>query len=166
MDTKKILLGKKVLIVDDERDILETLINLLEICRIDAAASFDEAKGFIEHYEYDAAILDIMGVKGFDLLEMTLARDVPTLMLTAHALNEESLMKSVKKGAAYFVPKDEIAKIDIYLSDVLEAREKNKNPWVRWIERLGSTFDVLFTGPKWREKQREFLENIKKAEPW
>ena len=163
MDTKRMLLGKKVLIVDDERDILQTLIDLLSLCRIDTATSFDEAKGLLEHHEYDAAILDIMGVKGFELLEMALVRDVPTMMLTAHALNEESLMKSIKNGAAYFVPKDEIAQIDIYLADVLEAREKNKNPWARWIQRLGSTFDVLFTGPKWREQRREFFENLKKT---
>ncbi len=163
MDTKKILLGKKVLIVDDEKDILETLIDLLRLCRIDAVTSFDEAKGLLERHRYDAAILDIMGVKGFDLLEMAVAKNVPALMLTAHSLNEESLMKSIKEGAAYYVPKNEIAHIDIYLADVLEAREKNKNPWARWINRLGSTFDVLFTGPKWREQQREFLKKIDKA---
>ncbi len=163
MDTKKILLGKKVLVVDDEKDVLDTLIDLLSLCRIDAAVSFDEAKDFLERHTYDAAVLDIMGVKGFEILEMAVARNVPALMLTAHALSEETLMKSIKEGAAYYVPKTEITQIDIYLADVLEAKEKKMNPWARWFRRLGSTFDVLFTGPKWREQHREFLKKIEKA---
>ena len=42
METNKIIKGKRVLIVDDEKDILETLIDLLDICKIDTASSFDK----------------------------------------------------------------------------------------------------------------------------
>ena len=63
MDPKKALMGKRLLIVDDERDILETLTDLLELCKIDPASSFEEAKKFLEQYEYDLVVLDIMGVK-------------------------------------------------------------------------------------------------------
>lgn len=84
--------------------------------------------------------------------------DVPALMLTAHALTEESLKKSAENGAAYYVPKDEINRISTFVADVLEAKEKNKNPWVRWFDRLGSSFDVIFTGPNWRENEKEFWE--------
>ena len=34
----------KVLVVDDERDVLESLIELLDMCRIDTASSFEEGK--------------------------------------------------------------------------------------------------------------------------
>jgi len=40
----------------------------------------------------------------------------------------------------------------LYVPDVLEAKESNKNPWTRWFNRLGSFFDVMFTGPNWREQ--------------
>ncbi len=162
MDPNKVLLGKRLLIVDDERDILETLIGLLIVCKIDAASSFEEAKKLLEQYEYDLAVLDIMGVKGFDLLEIANKRNIPALMLTAHSLNVESLTKSVKEGAAYFVPKEKMAEIATYVADVLEAKESNKNPWTRWFERLGSFFDVMFTGPNWREQEKEFLEKRKR----
>ena len=54
MDTEKTLRGKWVLIVDDEQDILELLTELLDMCRIDTAASFDEAKDLLEKNPYDA----------------------------------------------------------------------------------------------------------------
>ena len=164
MDPNKVILGKKVLIVDDEKDILETLIDLLRVCKVDQASSFEEAKGLLGESDYDLAVLDIMGVKGFELLEIANRRNIPALMLTAHSLNEESLKKSVKEGAAYFVPKQEISNIATYVADVLDAREKNKNPWERWFRRLGSFFDVMFTGPNWREQEKAFLDKLKRTE--
>ncbi|MEW6668653.1 MAG: response regulator [Thermodesulfobacteriota bacterium] len=164
MDANRIILGKKVLIVDDEEDILAALIELLKPCKIDTASSFEEAKGLLERHEYDLAVLDIMGVRGFELLEIANRRHVPALMLTAHAMNEESLSKSMEEGAAYFVPKEKMAEIATYAADVLEAKEKDMNPWLRWFKRLGSTFDVAFTGPKWREQRKEFLKKLRDAD--
>ena len=48
MTTDKIIEGKHVLVVDDEKDILETLVDFLDICKIDAASSFEEAKKIVE----------------------------------------------------------------------------------------------------------------------
>ena len=161
MDPRKVILGKKVLIVDDEKDILDVLTELLELCKLDTASSFEEAKDFLDRYDYDIVILDIMGVKGFDLLEIAKQKGIPALMLTAHALTEDSLKKSAQEGASYFVPKDEIAQIATFVADVLEAREKNKNPWVRWFERLSGTFDIIFTGPNWREREKELWDKMR-----
>ncbi|MFW6147647.1 MAG: response regulator [Thermodesulfobacteriota bacterium] len=159
METKKILQGKRVLIVDDEKDILSLLVELLDMCKIDTASSFEEAKQLLETEDYDIAVLDIMGVKGFDLLEIANKNGIPALMLTAHALTKDALKESAERGAAYFAPKDEINRIDLFVADVLEAIEKKKNPWVRWFERLASFYDKKFTGPNWREQEREFWDN-------
>jgi DNA-binding NtrC family response regulator len=158
MDTAKILKGKRLLIVDDEQDVLKVLVELLDMCKIDTATSFEEGKRFLETESYDIAVLDIMGVRGFDLLKVAEARHIPALMLTAHALTREALKESAEKGASYFAPKDEINKIDVFVADVLEAREKKKNPWVRWYDRLGSFYDNKFTGPNWREQEQKFWE--------
>jgi DNA-binding response OmpR family regulator len=107
MDPKKILRGKMVLIVDDEKDILDLLVELLSMCKIDTASTFEEAKDLLESNYYDIAVLDIMGVKGYDLLAIANEKKVPALMLTAHALSKENLKKSFQEGASYFVPKDE-----------------------------------------------------------
>jgi DNA-binding NtrC family response regulator len=159
MDFKKIIMGKKVLIVDDDDDVLAVLTELLELCKIDRASSFEQAKQLLERNDYHAVVLDIMGVKGFELLETAKARGVPALMLTAHALSEESLTTAAKSGAAYFVPKEEMVRIPLFVADVIDAKDKGKNPWVRWYDRLGSFFDVVFTGPNWREHEKEFWKH-------
>lgn len=164
MDAKRLIMGRKVLIVDDEEDVLESLIELLSLCKVDSASSFDDAKELLEKYDYDIAVLDIMGVEGFRLLEIAKKKKIPALMLTAHGLTPGNLKKSAESGAAYFVPKEEMSNITTYVADVLEAQEKNKNPWSRWLNRLGGSFDVIFTGPNWREEEKEFLEKLKSTE--
>ena len=71
MAGEDILKGKKILAVDDEPDILDTLKDLLEECDIETATNFESAKDLLESQVYDAVILDIMGVRGFDLLKIT-----------------------------------------------------------------------------------------------
>ena len=163
MDPKEIISGKRVLIVDDEQDVLDTLAGLLDICKIDTATSFEEGKSLLQDNVYDIAILDIMGVKGFDLLEIAHKRGVPALMLTAHALSEENLKKSAENGASYYAPKDRIDQIDIFVADVLEAKQKNKSAWIKVLERLGHFYDRKFGGPDWREKEKEFWEKRTKT---
>ena len=71
---------------------------------------------------------------------------------------DEWIKKWPRKWGRFFVPKEEINNIVTFVADVLEAKEKGKNPWVRWSERLGSFFDVVFTGPNWREREKDFWE--------
>jgi len=158
MRPDKIIEGKRILIVDDEKDVLDTLNDLLSMCKIDCASSFDEAKRLLEKNDYDVAILDIMGVNGFDLLKIAKTRNIPALMLTAHALSEENLKRSAEEGAFYYAPKDEMKKIDFFVADLIEAKEKKNNVWVRWFERLGGYFDKKFSGPNWRKKHKEFWD--------
>lgn len=153
-----IVKGKRVLIVDDEKDVLDTLTELLDMCKLDAALSFEQGKELLESNYYDVAVLDIMGVKGYELLEIAKSRDIPALMLTAHALSEEHLKQSAEKGAAYYAPKDRINDIALFVADVIEAREKNKNVWIKWFDRLGNFFDKRFGGTDWREKEKDFWE--------
>ncbi|MCD4677368.1 MAG: response regulator [Desulfobacula sp.] len=163
MSTRKILKGKKILIVDDEPDVLDSLIELLDMCKIDTASSFEDGKRLLKEQAYDIAILDIMGVKGFDLLKIANEKKIPALMLTAHALSEESLKKSAEDGAAYFAPKDKMADIDIFVADVLFALEMKKSTWDKWLDRLGSFYDTRFQGTDWRENEKKFWEKkIKK----
>jgi len=163
MDVTKKITGKRVLVVDDEQDILDTLAALLDICKIDMASSFEEGKRLLETNYYDIAVLDIMGVRGFDLLSVANKRGIPALMLTAHALSEENLKKSAENGADYYAPKDEINNIDVFIADVLEAKEKNKSAWIKVFERLGTFYDRKFGGPDWREKERDFWEKRAKS---
>jgi CheY-like chemotaxis protein len=161
MEPNKILKGKWILIVDDEEDVLETLTELLDMCRLDTATTFEEAEKLLRTNPYHLCILDIMGVRGYDLLEIANQVKIPALMLTAHALSKENLKKSFQKGASYYVPKDEISKIDVFVADIFDAREKHQNVWVKWFERLSGFCDHRF-GADWREEDPSFWDKLLK----
>jgi len=165
MEADKFIAGKKVLIVDDEPDILDQLTELLDMCRIDTADSFEAAKNLLETEPYDIAVLDIMGVRGFELLSIANEHGIPALMLTAHGLSEENLKKSAQEGAHYYAPKDRMSDIVLFVADVLEAKEKKRSPWARWADRLGSYYDRKFHGTGWREKEKAFWEDRMKTLP-
>ena len=154
-----VLDGKRVLIVDDEPDVLETLRELLDTCIIDSAPDFDTAKKFLKHQSYDAAILDIMGVSGYEILELSSERGIPTIMLTAHALSPDHLVKSLKEGAQCYLPKDKMADISDFLAEVLQASEKGARKSQNWFDRINPYFDKKF-GSDWKDKHSRFLKDI------
>ena len=159
MANEDYLSGKRILLVDDEPDVLETLEELLSDCDTVGATTYEEAKDLLETQSFDMAILDIMGVDGFSLLDISVKRKVIAIMLTAHALSPENTLKSYKEGAALYVPKDEITNITTYLEDVLEAKEKGKSPWWRWFDRFAAYYDRKF-GPRWQVPKRDIWEKI------
>jgi len=159
MTEKDLLKDKKILIVDDEQDVLETIADLLTMCNIVKASNFKEAKDLLETQYFDMAILDIMGVDGYQLLEIAQKREVIAVMLTAHALSVEDTVKSYKEGAASYIPKEEMANIAVFLNDILEARDKGQNFWWRWFDRFGSYYARKF-GPDWQDKDKEFWEKF------
>jgi DNA-binding NtrC family response regulator len=160
MTTEKDLLeGKRVLLVDDEPDVLDTLVDLLPMCETVKASNFKAAKEYLESEYFDLAILDIMGVEGYQLLKIANQRKVTAIMLTAHALNPENIVKSFKEGAASYLPKEEMVNIASFLNDILEAQEQGKNTWIRWYDRMGSFFEKKF-GPKWQDDEKEFWEKF------
>ena len=155
MTSTTLLDGKRILIVDDEPDVLETLEELLSMCDVVSAYSFNEAKERLETEYFDMAILDIMGVDGYELLEIANKRRVIAVMLTAHALSPEDTVRSYKEGAASYIPKEEMTNITTFLNDILEAKEKGKNFWWRWFDRFASYYDRKF-GPDWQDHDKKF----------
>jgi DNA-binding NtrC family response regulator len=153
MDDKKILEGKKLLIVDDEPDVTETLKDLLDMCAIDTAADFQTAEKLLNQNKYDVAVLDIMGVKGYDLLEIANKKGVPALMLTAHALSPEDFGKSISGGAKAYIPKEKMTEIAVFVADVLKAQQGDEKPY-KWFTRLKSFFEWKF-GKEWLQTYRE-----------
>ena len=159
MENQHILENKSIIVVDDEPDILETLEELLYMCSVDTAANFDDAVQMLKSRSYDAAVLDIMGVQGYDLLRITHKLDIPSLMLTAHALTPDNLKQSIELGADAYVPKDKLIDITVYLADVLNARKEGKKAHETWFSLLKPIFDKLF-GDGWRKKDKEFWDEF------
>jgi DNA-binding response OmpR family regulator len=159
-----ILNDKWVLIVDDEEDVLDVLSQILDTCKVDRASTFEEARGLLEKNLYDIAVLDIMGVRGYELLEIADGRNIPAVMLTGRALTKADIVRSIQEGASFFAPKDRIVEIGDFLANVLEARQMNANTWARWFESLGDFYDKRFGGADWRDREREFWEE--KLKDW
>jgi DNA-binding NtrC family response regulator len=156
---KDLLEGKTVLIVDDERDILETLEDLLSMCKVVKASTFEEAKLALESQALDIAVLDIMGVDGYKLLDIARTKKVIPVMLTAHALSPEHTITSYKRGAALYVPKDKIVNIAEYLNDVLQAVKAGKSTWWRWLDKFETYYNKKFES-NWKNKDEEFWRSL------
>ena len=150
------LKGVRVLAVDDEADILDTIEDVLEGAVVTRAATYDQGIAQLSSgKEFDIAILDIMGVDGLTLLADTVNRGIPTVMLTAHAMNKDTLKTAIKKGALAYLPKEELARLDKFLVDFLAAHKRGESTWAILFDRLGAFFERSF-GPQWRSDDPEF----------
>jgi CheY-like chemotaxis protein len=156
---KGVLDGKRMLAVDDEPDILDVLKEDLERhgVALDTSTTYEGGLQRLHSFTYDLAVLDIMGVRGFELLEFATQRGVPVVMLTAHALSPEALKKSIELGARAYVPKDEIDNIAPFLEDVLTL--SYRSAWKSLFARLGHFFGARF-GPEWRKTEEEFWDKF------
>ena len=160
-----ILEGKVILIVDDEPDILDSLKELLDMCVIDCAPDFDTARRLLKSKTYDGAILDIMGVNGLELMELTYEIGTPALILTAHALSSKNFVKALKGGAYAYIPKHEMTNIADFLAEMIEASEMMKAKETsrerpnNWFNKLTSCFDKAF-GLSWKDKHKKDLEDL------
>jgi DNA-binding NtrC family response regulator len=157
---KSTLDGKRVLAVDDEPDILTTLKEeILEVapkCKFETATTYEEAAKKLESQIYDVVILDIMGVRGFDLLESAVKRNFRVAMLTAHALDVEALNRSFKMRAMAYLPKEKLGDVVPFLEDIL--KYEYLPGWKRLMEKSKTFFDSKFesdwekkTGFPWKE---------------
>jgi CheY-like chemotaxis protein len=158
-----ILNGKKILAVDDEPDVLsvleEEIVGACPSCQFDKATTYDGAAKLLESNFYDLVILDIMGVRGFDLLELAVKRNFRVAMLTAHALTPEALKRSFEMKARAYLPKEKLGDVVPFLEDVL--KYEYLPGWKRVLEKLKGFFDDKFesdwqkkTGLEWREWHR------------
>ena len=150
----------KILIVDDEPDVLDTLEELLSMYRPVKAGSFEEAKRQLETRALDMAVLDIMGVNGYELLKIAVAKKITAVMFTAHALSPEDTMKSFNGGAAYYVPKDKMAELPEILARILEQKKIGQNSWTSFMDWADAYYSVRF-GPRWEKAKKEMQEALR-----
>ena len=146
--------------MDDEPDVLESLGEQLEDIEglvLDTATDFETGYHLLRSWTYDLVILDIMGVRGFDLLNAAVFLGFPTVMLTAHVLSVRALKKSIEMGASAYIPKENLANIVQFLEDVLTL--DRSSVWKKLFERLGDFFNKKF-GPQWRRDKSTFWDQV------
>ena len=164
MSENSLLDGKKILIVDDEPDVLDVLEEMLGMCQVVKASSFDEARKHLESEDFDLAILDIMGVDGYKLLSIAKRRNITAVMLTAHALSPDNLRKSVEGGADSFLPKEEMANIRTFLIDILKTQKEGESTWEPWHRRLSSSYFEKKWGAAWKDQDKEFWKKFRASQ--
>ncbi len=135
-----VLHEKRILVVDDEPDVLEVVRDELADCDIVTAGNFEVAQQLILTDHFDLVILDIMGVNGFALLERCRDRKMPAAMLTAHAISLDSLNKALRLGAVSFLPKEELARLPELLTEILQGLAEGRSHWPQLFKRLGPFF--------------------------
>lgn len=162
MDMKTVLKGKKILAVDDEQDVLEVLAEELEDLGVilDTADSYEEAEQKIPSLSHDLAILDIMGVRGFDLLSLAVGKKMPVVMLTAHSVSPETLRKSIELGARAYLLKHHLGQIAPFLADVFTLSYQSL--WGKTFEKLAGYFGKTY-GSGWRQSEDAFWDKIEKG---
>lgn len=156
-----LLKNKHLLAVDDEPDVLavieEEISDACPDCKLDKATSYEEAVELMISWTYDLVVLDIMGVRGFDLLDLAVNRKFPVAMLTAHALSPEALKRSIEMGAKAYLPKEKLGEIVPFLEDVL--RYETMPGWKRLFEKLEDFFSKRF-GPDWQNTDEKFWKDF------
>jgi CheY-like chemotaxis protein len=158
--SNSVLDGKRILAVDDEPDVLtvlsEEIMDACPNCKFEKATNYEDAAALLESNAYDVVVLDIMGVRGFDLLDIAVKRGLKVAMLTAHALSPEALKRSVDLKARAYIPKEKLGEIVPFLEDLLKL--DYESGWARLFDKLYGFFTDKFesdwekrTGSTWQE---------------
>ncbi|HEX9108799.1 MAG TPA: response regulator, partial [Longimicrobiales bacterium] len=157
----------KVLIIDDERSILETLRILLrgEGFEVAVADSGKDGLARLPEIEPDVVLTDIRmpGVTGIDVLSAVRERDpdLPVILMTAQA-SLQSAVQAVNQGAFYYVQKpfhnDEMAALCRRAAQTRALTRENRQ-LKKEIRRRDSSRSLRPVG-----KNRAFLEVLRLAE--
>lgn len=109
---EKIGAGQKILIIDDEENIVDLLSNILTHSGFVVIGAFNGENGIEKAIKEKPhiIILDIMmpGMDGFEVLkrlkEDEQTSDIPVIMLTAKT-EDSAVIESWRKGAEFYIPK-------------------------------------------------------------
>jgi DNA-binding NtrC family response regulator len=161
MAKSTILDGKSILAVDDEPDVLDVLEEeILEAapkCKFEKATTYYEASRRLRSRTYDVVILDIMGIRGFELLNLSAKRNLTVAMLTAHALYPESLKRSIEMKARAYLPKEKLGEVVPFLEDIL--KYDYLPGWGRLMKKLEGYFDSRW-GRSWKKSEEMFWKEF------
>lgn len=100
----------KVLVIDDERSIRNTLKEILEFekYQVELAEDGFKALDLLKNTDYDVVLCDIKmpGMDGIEVLQKVeeLQPDTPVVMISGHG-NIDTAVESIKKGAFDFIEK-------------------------------------------------------------
>lgn len=138
----------KILVIDDEKSIRETLKEILEYedHQVDLAEDGEVGLELFKDKKYEIVLLDIKMPKkdGIEVLEdiFKIATDVPVIMISGHG-NIDTAVESIKKGAYDFIEKP----LDLNRLLVTIRNAMDKNSLVKETKTLKrqvtKTYDIV-----------------------
>jgi YesN/AraC family two-component response regulator len=121
----------KILIVDDEKDVIERLASFISKkidCIIEQASSGEEALNKLKGDTFDLAVLDIKmpGLSGIDVINEAMKFTPQTKFLAISAYDSYEIAdQALKAGAIDFIPKPQTPEaIELKVKDILSQMGK------------------------------------------
>ena len=138
----------KILVIDDEKSIRETLKDILEYEKheVDLAEEGEKGIELFAENKYDVVLLDIKMPKmdGIEVLENLFKSnlDVPVIMISGHG-NIDTAVESIKKGAFDFIEKP--LDLNRLLVTIRNAMDKNTliTETKRLKKKVAKSFDII-----------------------
>ncbi|XJZ28909.1 sigma-54-dependent transcriptional regulator [Bacillota bacterium Lsc_1132] len=148
----------RLLVVDDEEDIIELLVHRLRRkgFEVDFSLTAEDALPLLKKHYFDVAIYDIRLPKmdGITLLKETksIQPDIQVLMLTGHGTIETAI-EAMKNGAFDYLAKPyNLSELELTITKALENKLlKEKNESMRKIMKQQNGFEIIGENPRFQE---------------
>ncbi|MDR1672676.1 MAG: sigma-54 dependent transcriptional regulator [Bacteroidales bacterium] len=138
----------KILVIDDERSIRNTLKEVLEYENHEVDVAVDGAEGLemFEKNKYELVLCDIKmpNMDGMEVLEkiMKMSGDVPIVMISGHG-NIDTAVEAIKKGAFDFIEKPlDLNRLLITIRNAMEKKELVTETKVL-KRRVSKTYEII-----------------------
>ena len=158
----------KILIIDDEKNIRNTLREILEYEKYEVEEAADGAEGMeiLSEKDYDVVLCDIKMPKldGIEVLEevMKSGIDVPFIMISAHG-TIETAVEATKKGAFDFIEKPpDLNRLLLSIRNALD-RSNLVNETKILKKKISRTYDIVGESDAIR-KVKETIEKVAPTE--
>ena len=142
---------RKILVVDDELDVRETLETVLKKLEFTpyTAASGEEAMEVIKNQEIDVVLSDLYmpGMNGIELLKRvkSASKNIVFLMITAHP-TIETAVDAIKKGAYDYLTKQfKMEEVNIKINSAMEKNVLASS--LKWAN--GMIWALIISIPLW-----------------
>jgi two-component system, NtrC family, nitrogen regulation response regulator NtrX len=139
---------KKILVIDDEKSIRESIGMILEYEQYETAFSEDGIKGLnlLENEEFDCILLDIKmpGMDGIEVLEKIKSKSptLPVIMISGHGTIETAI-ESTRKGAYDFLEKPlDRNKLLITVRNAIEHSKLNSE-YIKIKKQVEGKYEIL-----------------------
>jgi DNA-binding NtrC family response regulator len=138
----------KILVIDDEKSIRDTLKEILEYedHKVDLAEDGEEGLENFKNNKYEIILLDIKMPKkdGIEVLEdiFSVATDTPVIMISGHG-NIDTAVESIKKGAYDFIEKPlDLNRLLVTIRNAMDRSSLIKE--TKTLKRqVSKTFDIV-----------------------